>query len=91
MTKTYTRADDEKLLRALALRDRGHSTASIARAVGIPRNVLNGLLSRVDAAASAGACVVCGSQLGASNTTGVCRAHNHAAGHCECAQCRRAA
>jgi DNA-binding phage protein len=42
-----TRADDEKLLRALHLCARGNTTTTAARAVGIPRSTLSKAMSRI--------------------------------------------
>jgi hypothetical protein len=42
-----TRRDDERLLQALRLIERGHSYAAVAKALGIARNALIGQVKRV--------------------------------------------
>jgi DNA-binding transcriptional MerR regulator len=55
-TRTYTRAEDEKLVRALALRDRGHTLAAIALALGVNRRTLENWIAGVRHVESATVC-----------------------------------
>lgn len=89
----YTRADDEKLLHALRLRDRGHSLSSIARAMGWPVGTVASRTRAVDLAEHAPMCAMhgCVNELSHSNRSGLCREHNHAPGFCTCGQCQRRA
>ena len=86
---TPTRADDDKLLHALWLRDRGHSIYAISRAIDIPRRTLTARMFRVDNAERGRFCAFkdCSVVLDSRNGSAVCRAHNHAQGYCQCGQC----
>lgn len=86
---TYTSADDEKLIHALRLRDRGHTVASIARAFGMLPGSLATRLRLVDNVANEVVCAVpgCCNALDKKTTSGVCREHNHARGVCRCSTC----